>query len=254
LENALKSMHMGGKENAPKVSETIRHRWRFAVVLIASLLLSVAQPLTSGLLNEESTFDVFSSILVVAVLLMVFDDRKNRRIAVTLGLLAFAGIWVSVALGRWAGQLPLVISHLLVACFLTFALFGILRGILIQQASGDAIFGAICGYLLLGIIWTLLFCALEAARPGSFNLPISRNASVAAAPLDRGVLSYYSFITLATVGYGDVTPTSPLARTLAWVEAVTGQFYLAILVAGLVGYKVAQSMKADETRKGENHD
>ena len=50
-------------------------------------------------------------------------------------------------------------------------------------------------------------------------------------------LSYYSFITLATVGYGDVTPITPLARTLAWMEAVTGQFYLAVLVAGLVGSK-----------------
>ena len=63
------------------------------------------------------------------------------------------------------------------------------------------------------------------------------------AQLDRGALSYYSFITLATVGYGDVTPTTPLARTLAWIEAITGQFYLAVLVAGLVGFKVTQAMK-----------
>jgi len=53
----------------------------------------------------------------------------------------------------------------------------------------------------------------------------------------------FSFITLATVGYGDVTPATPLARTLAWTEAVTGQLYLAILVAGLVGFKVTQATK-----------
>ena len=61
--------------------------------------------------------------------------------------------------------------------------------------------------------------------------------------------SYYIFITLATVGYGDVTPSTPLARTLAWIEAITGQFYLAILVAGLVGIKVTQVIN-DQTPKG----
>jgi len=66
---------------------------------------------------------------------------------------------------------------------------------------------------------------------------------VAAARPDRGALSYFSFITLATVGYGDVTPATPLARALAWMEAVTGQFYLAVLVAGLVGFKITQAMK-----------
>jgi voltage-gated potassium channel len=56
-------------------------------------------------------------------------------------------------------------------------------------------------------------------------------------------LVHFSFITLATVGYGDVTPTTPLARTLAWIEAIVGQFYLAVLVAGLVGLKITQAMK-----------
>jgi voltage-gated potassium channel len=109
--------------------------------------------------------------------------------------------------------------------------------------SGDAIFGTVCGYLLLGIVWSLLYSAVETASPGSFAVPAPGGADVAAARPDRGTLSYYSFITLATVGYGDVTPLTPLARTLAWIEAITGQFYLAILVAGFVGFKVTQAMK-----------
>jgi voltage-gated potassium channel len=226
-----------------------RHRWRFAIVLIASLLLSAAQPLTSGLLSEESSFDVFFSLLIVAVLLLVFEEKEHRRIAVSLGLFSFVGIWVGLGLGGRAGQLSLVATHLLAAGFFAFALYGILRGILGKQASGDAIFGAACGYLLLGIIWSLLYSALETAVPGSFNLPEARSADVASAPLNRGVLSYYSFVTLSTVGYGDVTPATPLARTMAWLEAITGQFYLAILVAGLVGYKVAQSMQNETVER-----
>jgi hypothetical protein len=137
----------------------------------------------------------------------------------------------------------LIGAYLLATCFFAFALYGILRAIFVKQASGDAIFGAVCGYLLLGIIWSLLYSAVETAFPGSFGMPAPGSADVVAARPDRGVLGYYSFITLATVGYGDVTPTTPLARTLAWMEAITGQFYLAILVAGLVGFKVTQAMR-----------
>jgi hypothetical protein len=213
-------------------------------VLLASLLLVVAQPLTSGLFAGEGSFDVFFSLLIIAVLLLVFEEREHRRIAISLGLVAFLGVWASHGFGGLAGRMLLVGAHLVAAGFFAFALYGILRAIFVKQASGDAIFGAVCGYLLLGIIWSVLYSAVELAFPGSFGVPTPSDGDFAAARLDRGILSYYSFITLATVGYGDVTPITPLAQTLAWMEAITGQLYLAVLVAGLVGFKVAQAMKS----------
>jgi hypothetical protein len=237
-------MDLAGQPNSTTARATLCHRWRFAVVLAASLLLAVAQPLISGLFDEERSFDVCFSLLIVAVLLLVFEERAHRRIAFLLGLVAFLGVWVAHGLGGSAGRVLLVGAHLLAACVFAFALYGILRAVLAKQASGDAIFGAICGYLLLGIIWSLTYSAVEMAFPGSFSTASSRSTGVVAARLDRGTLGYYSFITLATVGYGDVTPTTPLARTLAWMEAITGQFYLAILVAGLVGFKVTQALNS----------
>jgi voltage-gated potassium channel len=234
---------MVGKPDPSSAPTTVHHRWRFAVVLAASLLLAVAQPLTTGLVNEEGSFDVLFSLLIGAVLLLVFQEREHRRGAFSLGLAAFLGVWASHWFGGLAGRALLVGAYLLAACFFAFALYGILRAILAKQASGDAIFGTVCGYLLLGIIWSLLYSAVETAVPGSFSVPPSGGVTAMAARPDRGTFSYYSFITLATVGYGDVTPTTPLARTLAWMEAITGQFYLAILVAGLVGFKVTQAMK-----------
>jgi voltage-gated potassium channel len=234
---------MAEKPRPPTAPVTIRHRWRFAGVLVASLLLAVAQPLTSGLFDDQGSFDIFFSLLIGAVLLLVFEEREHRRIAISLGLAAFLGIWVSYGFGGLTGRVLQVGAHLLAACVFAFALYGILRAVFVKQASGDAIFGAVCGYLLLGIIWSLLYSAVETASPGSFDMPAPQGADVVAARPDRGAFSYYSFITLATVGYGDVTPTTPLARTLAWMEAVTGQFYLAILVAGLVGFKVTQALK-----------
>ena len=231
------------KASPPAATATIHHRWRFAGVLAASLLLAVAQPLTSGLFDDQGSFDVFFSLLIVAVLLLVFEEREHRRIAISLGLVAFLGIWASRVVGGPAGRLLLVVAHLLATGFFAFALYGILRAIFAKEVSGDAIFGTVCGYLLLGIIWGLLYSAVETASPGSFAVSAAGGADGVPVRLDRGTLSYYSFITLATVGYGDVTPLTPLARTLAWIEAITGQFYLAILVAGLVGFKVTQAMK-----------
>jgi hypothetical protein len=231
---------------------TIRQRWRFAIVLAASLLLAVAQPIASGLFGDEGSFDVFFCLLIGAVMLLVLEEREHRRTAVAFGLLSILGIWIGHGIGGLAGRVLLVGSHLLAACVFAFALYRILRAVLVNQASGDAIFGAVCGYLLLGVIWTLVYSAVETATPGSFTSSTSSQNSTTptvAGRLNRGVLSYYSFITLATVGYGDVTPTTPLTRTLAWIEAITGQFYLAILVAGLVGIKVTQAIK-EQSPKG----
>lgn len=230
--------------SAPRnTPENHRHRWRFAFVLCASLLLAVAQPLTAKLLGEQGSFDVFFSLLIGAVLLLVFEQREHRRVALALGLGAFVALWLSHALAGAAGRRLLLGAHLLAAAFFAYALAGILRAILAKQASGDAIFGALCGYLLLGIIWSLAYSAVETAFPGSFVMPSVATSNGTTASPDRGVLNYYSFITLATVGYGDVIPRTPLARTLAWMEAIAGQFYLAVLVAGLVGFKVTQAMR-----------
>jgi voltage-gated potassium channel len=221
----------------------LRRPWRLAIVLIASVLVATAQPLAAGLFSEQGWFDVCMSLLIGAVLLQVFEAREHRRIAVALAAAALIGVWLSLCWSGEVGRWMLVGAYVVAAGFFVFALSGILRGILVRQASGRVIFGAACGYLLLGIIWSLLYYAIETAAPGSFRGPPSREEHGVAMPSDRGLLSYYSFITLATVGYGDVTPITPLARTLAWLEAITGQLYLAILVAGLVGFKVAQAMR-----------
>ncbi|MCU0873161.1 MAG: potassium channel family protein [Pirellulaceae bacterium] len=237
---------MSSNSSPSGAAAALRHRGRFAVVLVASLLLAVAQPLTSGLLDERGSFDVFFSLLIGAVLLLVFDEKEHRRTAFAFGLAAFLSLWASHGFDGSVGRLLLVAAHLLAACFFAFALGGILHAIFAQQASGDAVFGAVVGYLLLGIIWSLLYSATETAFPGSFAMPALGGGDRASGQVDRGTLGYFSFITLATVGYGDVTPTTPLARTLAWTEAITGQFYLAILVAGLVGFKVTQATKERE--------
>ena len=96
--------------------------------------------------------------------------------------------------------------------------------------------GATASYLLLGVIWAHAYALLAELRPGAFSGPIS------AADGARAYL-YFSFVTLATVGYGDVLPVHPVARSLAMLEAVTGTLYLAIVIARLVSLAVAPGGK-----------
>jgi hypothetical protein len=91
--------------------------------------------------------------------------------------------------------------------------------------------GAIAVYLLFGVGWAHAYHLTGLLHPGSFNTPRSEIPSV----LDW---AYFSFITLTTVGYGDITPVRPIARTLAMGEALTGQLYLAVLIARLVAMEV----------------
>lgn len=95
--------------------------------------------------------------------------------------------------------------------------------------SANRIVGAICIYFMLGVTWSVLYALLEYVVPGSFaGLKVD-----VAADWDPDFI-YYSFVTLTTLGYGDILPVSFFARSLAYMEAVVGQFYIAILVAGLV--------------------
>jgi hypothetical protein len=155
-----------------------------------------------------------------------------------------AGHTLPVGVGQWI----LWLGHLCEVAFL-FGSAGLIVNSLFNSdaLSADSIFGAVCGYLFLGLGWAVLYLMIEGARPHSFAASPALLGTQEPARIDPSVLSYYSFVTLTTVGYGDVTPVSPLTRTLAWIEAITGQFYLAVVVAGLVS-KIATKTDPDQNR------
>ena len=100
--------------------------------------------------------------------------------------------------------------------------------------DANKIVGAICIYLLVGLIWALLYLFLAQAIPDAFN---GLEQRVWYDNFANAV--YYSYVTLTTLGYGDISPVSPLARFLVYIEAIIGVFYMAILVASLIGIRVS---------------
>src|SRR5207237_7763684 len=112
----------------------------------------------------------------------------------------------------------------------------------------EVLCAAISVYLLLGLIWALAYALLEQLSPDSFAFAANPHSS---GRMDRFNAFYFSFVTLSTVGFGDVNLVSRLVRSLAVMEAVTGTFYVAILIARLVAMYVPASRFAaqDESRR-----
>ena len=120
--------------------------------------------------------------------------------------------------------------------FLCIAIWCVLKQIAItNEISANRIVGAISLYLLLGVFWAAAYTLVEIGNPGSFDGMVVGDAQ----GWDSDWL-YFSFVTMTTLGYGDLLPLSAIARFLAYMQAVFGQFYIAILVAGLVSAYLSQ--------------
>ncbi|NIO07386.1 MAG: hypothetical protein GTO40_05055 [Deltaproteobacteria bacterium] len=98
-----------------------------------------------------------------------------------------------------------------------------------KEVTRDVIYAAMAAYLLMALMWTFLYIFLELIQPASFNVSLDLEQRY------QLVFLYYSFVTITTLGYGDVTPVTEIARSISVLEAVVGQLYLVVIVAWLVG-------------------
>ena len=194
-------------------------------IVLALLLVSifVIPPFVPAGSGRSAVGDVFFALLLIAGVRALYSRRFARWV-----LMPVTAITVSVDLASWIVPVPQ--AWVQVATLTSLLL--LLAIILVQTfRSGPItthrIMGGVAAYLLLGVIWAEAYALVEIVRPGSFEGTLH----VADGP--RAWL-YFSYITLATVGYGDVLPIHPVARSLATLEAVTGSLYLTILLARLV--------------------
>ncbi len=131
-----------------------------------------------------------------------------------------------------------MIHHICAGLFFAVATIIIIRHLVNQKViTVDLIWGAVCGYFLLGFMWGDIFSLLETLQPGSFNL--------GEGVPDIDSLIYFSFVTLATLGYGDIVPLTKQAQSLAIIETIMGQMYLAVNIAALVAIRISQSRSKD---------
>ena len=189
--------------------------------------------------------DIVATAVTVFAVASVSEKRGLLLVFSVLAVFVIAGTWYA----HWfPGYSIAVAVHFLNALFEALVVGAILAHVFKStRITRETIAGAICAYLLIGAMWAHVFSIVENVSPGSFaDNSIEADAASGPEPIrdqaDR--FTYFSFVTLTTLGYGDMTPLTRPAKNLAAMEAIFGQLYLAVLIARLVGQ--AQSLKKRE--------
>jgi hypothetical protein len=201
----------------------------FSYLLVALLIFIIGVPIAHDLdLISLEMLRVLGACSVLAV--GVWSLRGAGRLytaGMFVGIIAIILNILSIA--RQDDTLR-IIALLALFIFLLLVAFNTLRQVgFSDNISLNRIVGAICIYLLLGVIWSIAYTVLEFFQPGSF-----KGMTEMVSPLRNPDWIYFSFVTITTLGYGDITPVTQTAKTLSFAEAIVGQFYIAVLVAGLV--------------------
>ncbi|MEW5009224.1 MAG: potassium channel family protein [Cycloclasticus sp.] len=201
----------------------------FVYMLIGLMLFLLAAPSLSKSFSNHSGV-VIQSIYLSFMFASVWSLQKNQRwFFLGLGL-----IIVSIALTLFSSLLDaqntrlLNLLPLLIFCILS-AVVAMRQVLFSGPVTLNKLAGSVCIYFLLGIIWALFYLYTDQLTDNTFT------GLTAEEPGKLWSYIYFSFITLSTLGFGDITPVNEFARALVYIEAISGQFYLTILVASLIG-------------------
>jgi Ion channel len=183
--------------------------------------------------------DVLLSLILLSGIAAVSDHRRQY-----LTVAVAAGVAIMIRFTAWLVPLDTISGLLDVTALLSLAILGTVVGIKVfgtGRATFDRILGAVALYILIGVVWA------EAYQLVNSHMTLAyAGISHESARGDRATWLYFSFVTLTTVGYGDITPVAHIARSLAILEALIGQLYPAIVLARLVSLHVAANDSASD--------
>ncbi len=201
----------------------------FSWLLVALLVFLIGAPIADdlGLMSAPFTRAVMFSWLVTVGVWSLRGFGAYFRFGLVF---AVAGIVLNVLAANFSPSIYAYGSMAAIVGFLFLAIWCTLKQVVFSdEVSTNRLVGAISLYLMLGVLWAVSYAAVEMMNPGSFD------GVATIGPLGwSSDWLYFSFVTMTTLGYGDIGPISAVARALAYMQALFGQFYIAILVAGLV--------------------
>jgi len=208
---------------------------RFLILLVLILSTIVLTPFLDHFLESQILMDVFLTVLFFGIIFAIRSKRSQLIIASILVLPLILSTW-SIYF-YYSTQIGMV-TRIFGALFFGYAVIIILQIIARStEVTRETIFAAVVAYLLIALMWAFFYMILEMVAPGSFSFP---DKSIRAETMH---FEYFSFITITTLGYGDITPLTNRASALTLLEALIGQIYLVVLVAWLVGMHVSRKTR-----------
>lgn len=200
-----------------------------AVFLGALVLFIIMSPFSERLTDSSLLEGVFLTAVMICGVLAVGGRRAALMLVAFLAVPAVGARWLN---HFWPEVVPLGVSHLLGVLVLAVVIFQLLRFILrAPRVNSEVLSAGVATYLVLALAWMMLYLFAAAVVPNAFVVADSVSASKT---LDGFNAMYFSFITLCTVGYGDIVPGTPVVRMLAVLESITGVLYMSVLIARLV--------------------
>lgn len=218
-----------------KVSLKISERNNFIWLLIGLVFFLFAGAVTNQFELKNTNRVINLALMLTLVTNIWFIDNRNLRY---FGWKIFATLVITTTMitdSIIASNVLAKFQLFMAFIFLALTLWQAWRQVMFTGVvDRNKIIGSICIYLLLGLLWAFAYLIVEAFLPGSMT-----GLEHDLWQENTSELIYYSIVTLTTLGYGDITPTQPITQFLAYMEAVTGVFYMAILVASLIGIRLA---------------
>ncbi len=216
-------------------------------LLVLLLGLLAMQPFVSGTLGSVIIGVTFLSVIGQAAAALADSDR-HRITVLTLGGLSTLALIVHIVRPLGSTEEYAFVPALL-ALFVAYVGWTMLGFVVRGNAdTRTRLSAALCVYLLAGLAWSMIYVMVFLIDPASFTgAPIQELVANRADPAYTSdafpVFTYFSYVTLTTLGYGDITPVSPHARTLVILEAIGGVLYVGVMVASLVGDRSTQSVE-----------
>jgi hypothetical protein len=194
--------------------------------LAALVLMLVASPFVEGLKQGQ----LYEAVLFTVVMCTgLIASGSRRRLAFALASFALAAMWLNQL---WPRVCPALIFILPGMAFLVVVTASLLRFVLrAKKVDAEVLCAGISVYLILGLLWGLAYTLVAQVDPNAFSFS---TPSQVAATMSGFTSIYFSFTTLATLGYGDITPVTNVARMLAMLEAMTGTLFVGVMIARLV--------------------
>ena len=215
---------------------------RFSTVqlLIALALFFTCAPFVEEIKGGELIVSILFSLVLLAGVLAVAERKRVLVIALVLAVPAVGGRWINHFRADLVPPAVFLVAGLVLIIFVVGHLLRfILRA---PSVTTEVLCASISAYLMLGLMWTMAYWLVDQLTPeGAFSF----NTNAGTHSMNGFNAFYFSFVTLSTVGYGDITPVSRVARMLAAMEAMTGLLYMAILIARLVA--LYSSPKSDDS-------
>src|SRR6266550_670114 len=217
---------MKGVEKSSRVMGL--RRFSMVQLLIALALLFFFFPFVEEIKDGDIIVSLLLSLVLLSAILAVASRRRTLTVALLLAIPAVAGRWLNHFQPH---LLPPAIFLVAGIGLVAFVVVNLLRFVLrAPSVDAEVLCASISAYLMLGLIWTMAYWLVDRLTPGAFAF----NTNAGRQSMNGFNAFYFSFVTLSTVGYGDITPVSKAARMLAAMEAMTGLLYVAVLIARLV--------------------